>query len=273
MSRSVSASLRRILLAACCGCIITTDVVAALTTVENSPDSFDEPNLFGVNPFPGNANPSILETLYGESNVMRVDDELDRFMVHSGTTASVKAIAKFVGFNNPHFGFFPNASTTFVSLFTLGGSAYSVTGSGQIDAFASGGTFATGIRFGGSIYSSNPAANPVFPSIVDRLVTYRIVGNEGHPTNSIGAYVLGWEAGATNSDNDYQDVVFEIDGVSAVPEPMSAAPLALCALILLLVRTSRRRIAYRPRHKAEQRSQFDSHGGVSESLVWRHLSR
>ena len=148
---------------------------------------------------------------------MRIDDDLDKFMVHSGTTASVKAIAKFVGFNNPQFGYFPNGSTSFVSLFTLSGSAYSVTGSGQIEALASGATFATGIKFAASIYSSNPDANPVFPSIVDRLVTYRIVGNEGHPTNPIGAFVLGWEAGTTTSDNDYQDVVFEINGVMQFP--------------------------------------------------------
>jgi hypothetical protein len=243
MSRCVSASLRRILLAACCGFIITTSAIAALTPIENSPDSFNEPNLFGINPFPGNSNPSIVETVYGESNVVRVDDELDRFMVNSGTAASVKTIAKFVGLTNPQFGYFPNGSTTFVSLFTLGGSAYSVTGSGQIDVIASGGTFATGVRFAGSIYSSNPADNPVFPNIVDHLVTYRIVGNAGHPANSIGAYVLGWESSTSNSDNDYQDVVFEINGVSVVPEPMSAAPLGLCALILSLVRTSRRRIA------------------------------
>jgi hypothetical protein len=256
MSQWVSASLSTILITACCGCIITTNAAAALTQVENAPDAFDEPNLFGVNPFPGNSNPSIIETLYGESNVVRIDDELDRFMVHAGTTAFVKATAKFVGFNNPQFGFFPNGSTSFVSLFTLGGSSYSVTGSGQIEPVASGGTFATGIRFGGSIYSSNPAANPVFPGIVDRLVTFRIVGNEGRPTNPIGAYVLGWEAGASNADNDYQDVVFEISGVSAVPEPMSAAPLALCALSLSLVRTSRRHstlVAFIRPSRAEKR--------------------
>ena len=235
------ASLRRILLAAGCACIMTTDVLAALTPVQDSPDSFNEPNLVGVNPFPGNSNPSILETLYGESNVVRVDDDLDRFFVHAGTTASVKAVAKFVGLSNPQFGYFPNGSTTFVSLFTLGGSGYGVTGSGQIDIAASGATFATSARFAGSIFSSDPAANPVFPNIVDHLVTYRIVGNAGHPSNSLGAYVLGWEYSGSNTDNDYQDVVFEMNGVSAVPEPMSPAPLALCALRLWLLRTSRRR--------------------------------
>jgi len=214
--------------------------VAALTTIENSPDSFNEPNLIGINPFPGNTNPSILETLYGESNVARVDDDLDTFVVHSGTTASVKTVAKFVGLSNPQFGYFPSGSTSFVSLFTLGGSAYSVTGSGQIDSLVSGGTFAAGARFAGSIYSSNPADNPVFPNIVDHLVTYRIVGNAGHPTNPIGAYVLGWESSTSNTDNDYQDTVFEISGVSVVPEPMSNVTLVICVLTVALGRGSSR---------------------------------
>jgi hypothetical protein len=241
VSRCVGMLLRRILLATCCVYIITTDVVAALTTIEHSPDSFDEPNIYGVNPFPGNANPSILETLYGESNVVRVDDDLDRFLVHNGTTASVKALARFVGFSSPQFGFFPNGSTSFVSLFTMGGDAYSVTGSGQIEVLSSGGSFATGVRFGGTIYSSDPAVNP---NLSDRLVTYRIVGNAGHSTNRIGAYVLGFEAGSvTSTDNDFQDVVFEINNVSAVPEPASVAPLAIYALSLSLLRTPRRRAA------------------------------
>ena len=142
-----------------------------------------------------------------------------------------------------NLGSFQTVQQLSVSLFTLSGTGYSVTGSGQIDALASGGTFATSARFAGSIYSSNPADNPVSPNITDHLVTYKIVGNAGHPANVTGAYILGWESSTSNTDNDYQDVVFEINGVSIVPEPMSAAPLALCALILSLVRTSRRRTA------------------------------
>lgn len=42
---------------------------AALTAINDSPDFYDEPNLIGDNPYPENANPSVLETLYGESNL------------------------------------------------------------------------------------------------------------------------------------------------------------------------------------------------------------
>jgi hypothetical protein len=46
-------------------------VRGALTTIVDSPDIYDEPNLIGMNPYAGNLNPSVLESLYGEANVVR----------------------------------------------------------------------------------------------------------------------------------------------------------------------------------------------------------
>jgi hypothetical protein len=154
--------------------------------------------------------------------------------VPTGNAVSVKTVAKFVGFASPQFGFFPDGTGDLVSLFILSGDEYAVSGAGTIDPMVSGSWFTFGIKFGGSIYSSNPAANPVFPIITDHLVTYQVVGNEGHPANPIGSYVLGWEAGAANADNDYQDVVFEVSGITAVPEPTAVVFVTHVALILVV---------------------------------------
>src|SRR5262245_23284961 len=71
---------------------------AAFTPISNSPDEFNEPNLLGINPYPGNLNPSVLSTLYGENNLRRVDDSFDTGFRHTGTSATVKPVARF---NNP----------------------------------------------------------------------------------------------------------------------------------------------------------------------------
>ena len=196
----------------------STGAWAALTQIADSPDVHDEPNLLGNNPFPGNLNPSILETLYGESNLARIDDLLDTRFVHTGSEASVKAAARFTFSSHP-FGFFPNTTGGFVPVFTMNGDNYSVTGGGALNLLETGPTFTLGLKLGATLFSSDPAANVPHPNIVDHLVTFQIVGNSGHPTNAIGAYVLAWEVGGSNSDNDYQDLVYEISGLRPVPEP------------------------------------------------------
>jgi len=203
---------------------------AAPTPISNSPDNNDEPNLIGTNPFPGNLNPSVLETLYGELNVARIDDLQDTRFIHTGSGASVKAAARFTISAAP-LGFFPNGTGSFVPVFTMGGNNYAVTGGGVLDPVDTGPSFTLALRFGGTLYNSNPAANVPHPNIIDHLVTYQIVGNSGHPNNAIGAYVLAWEVGGSNTDNDYQDLVYEISGVSPVPEPTSLLLLTVAALL------------------------------------------
>ena len=74
--------------------------LAALTVIKDAPDQFNEPNLIGINPFPNNLNPSVLETLYGENNLGRIDDSFDVAFQQTGSVATVKAVARF---NNPIF--------------------------------------------------------------------------------------------------------------------------------------------------------------------------
>jgi hypothetical protein len=82
--------------------------------------------------------------------------------------------------------------------------------------------------------SSNPAANFLGQ---DKMVTFRISGVDGHPNNQIGNYVLAWEY-FSNDDLDYQDVVFEINGVVPVPEP-STFVISLAALAFARIRCRR----------------------------------
>lgn len=208
-------------------------VLAALTIISDSPDQADEPNLIGLNPFPNNVNPSVLETLYGENNLDRVDDSLDTAFRQTGDMATVKAVARF---NNPSI----QESFRYLNLNTdvartalmihqtaMPSGRRSPVGynpatdlAGLISMADSGPVFE--VQVAGS---SNPAKNFAGQ---DKMVTFRISGANGHPNNQIGNYVLAWEY-FSNDDLDYQDVVFEISGVVPVPEP-SALLTSLAAL-------------------------------------------
>jgi hypothetical protein len=198
---------------------------AALTVINNSPDQANEPNLIGINPFPNNMNPSVLETLYGENHLSRIDDSIDLAFQQTGSVATIKAVARF---NNPTI----QESFRYLNLDTgvtrtalmihqtfMTGGFKSPVGynpatdlSGLISLADSGPIFE--VRVAGS---SNPAKNF---SGQDKMVTFRISGIDGHPSNQIGNYVLAWEY-FDNDDLDYQDIVFEIGGVvpTVVPEP------------------------------------------------------
>jgi hypothetical protein len=198
---------------------------AAVTQIADAPDQFNEPNLIGVNPYPNNLSPSVLETVYGESNLRRVDDGSDIAFRHTGMAATVKAVARF---NNPsiedRLRFF-NPVTDFsrvihgfsrvppAGLFPVGYNP-AAQFSNPIAIAESGPVFELGLSSG---RRSNPIRNTVYQ---DMMVTFEIIGNAGHPNNQIGNYVVGWEA-FPNDDLDFQDVVYEISGAVPVPEPAS----------------------------------------------------
>jgi hypothetical protein len=68
----------------------------------------DEPNLIGVNSFPGHLAPSVLETLYGEANLRRIDDRYDIAFRHTGVEATVTTVAHFGGRGGMSLFFTPN---------------------------------------------------------------------------------------------------------------------------------------------------------------------
>jgi len=215
---------------------VTSIVGAVQTPIADSPDANNEPNLLGVNPYPDNLNPSVLESLYGESNLRRVDDALDRAFRHTGDHAIVKAVARF---NHPsieeQFAYFDPSAGNWQTvlrfqrvppnfLYPVGYVLPTVL-DGVIPRSESGPVFEVRAR---SQITSNPSHNP---SGQDMLVTFEIVGVAGHPNNQIGNYVLAWEV-FPNTDMDYQDVVFELSGAVPVPvpEPTSCALIA-CGLL------------------------------------------
>lgn len=187
---------------------------AALTVIKDSPDFYDEPNLIGVNPYPGNASPSVLETLYGESNLRRVDDREDAAFRHTGVEAIVTPVAKF-DISSLLLLIIPNGSKPFY----MGEPVTSAGGTNgyhpnvppaSIPIAASGEIF--GFQNHHQLYS-DPFYNT---GEVDYAVTYEIVGNNGHENNVIGNYVICWDSGK-NGDRDFQDAVFEISGATPVP--------------------------------------------------------
>jgi hypothetical protein len=198
---------------------------ATRTHIADASDNDNEPNLVGNNPFPLNLSPSVLETLYGEINLRRVDDAFDVAFRHTGTEASVKAVARF---NNPSVDDrlrFYNPVTDFSRAvhgfnrvppgfqFPVGYDP-DTQFSNPILPAESGSVFEIGLS---SARRSNPTHNA---GGQDLMVTFEIIGNAGYPNNPIGNYVVGWDA-FSNDDLDFQDVVYEISGAVPVPEPTS----------------------------------------------------
>lgn len=207
-------------------------VSAGLTAINDSPDEHDEPNLIGINPFPNNLNPSVIETLYGEQNVRRVDDSLDVAFRHTGELATVDAVARFTCCLSSFY-YITDGSDQFqqvLRIITSGPSDsepqgyYPPTFSDLLPetiALAdSGSIFEVAIHGTGR---SNPAHNN---GTGDHMVTFEIIGNDGHPENQIGNIVVAFEGFPAN-DTDFQDLVFELSGVVPVPEPTASMLLAM----------------------------------------------
>jgi len=215
---------------------------AAFTPIGDSPDQHNEPNLVGVNPYPFNPNPSILETLYGEANLRRVDDDLDRMFAHTGAAATVKVVGKFSGIGN-QIGFFPPGSTSLDAVLRFRDSRYigfdpevvlSSNDNGIIDPAVSGPIFPLGLH---RTVTSIPGRNT---SGIDQMVTFEIIGAIGHPNNVVGNYVVAFEDNP-NNDVDYQDVVAEIGGAVPVPEPAGWILIAWPGLCFVISAASRSR--------------------------------
>jgi hypothetical protein len=214
---------------------------ADLTTIANAPDRWDEPNLIGVNPYPLNLNPSVLETLYGESNLRRVDDLYDRAFRHTGSQATVRAMARFNETSTEMILRYYNRDTgssgTVHTFQRIGSFPFGYNTRTQINnpilPSASGSVFELGLenmKRSHSIHNRNGQ---------DMLVTYEIIGNAGHPNNQIGNYVLAWEYW-WNDDLDFQDGVYELSGAVPLPEPASCLMAGLLLALLSCARWRRR---------------------------------
>ena len=200
---------------------------AAATTIQLNPGG--EPSL---------ATPGgILDTLYGLSNLTRIDDESDQLWDNPGTIEAT-ALAKYSSYSQA-FGYLPGDSGgSFVELF-------SVTADGQQSSTPISFTIATS----GAIFrwADDPNGAETAPGFwssfqddngdgLDHMVTFQITGTAGHSGNTLGAYVLAFEDLPGGGDNDYNDLVVEVRMIApplttAVPAPGSLALLAV-ALVL-----------------------------------------
>ena len=170
----------------------------------------------------------VLDTLYGLENLQRIDDFnasiTDQVWYNPGSgTATAKA--KYAGLTHD-FGYFPGASGgSFVTLFSTGGSmfGYYTSGSEPTGTFTvaqSGPQFRFGLDIIDSpdLWSSLQSEND---QGWDHMVSFLITGGP-----SEGNYVVGWED-LNLGDQDYDDLVFEFEGVSPGPPVPEATTLML----------------------------------------------
>ena len=160
----------------------------------------------------------ILDTLYGLSNLTRIDDDFDQ--IWNPANGYANAVAKFAGYSQD-FGYIPQKdgmfnSADFVSLFYVPGGTNGI-GLGGPDA-----TFSSGeINF---LWALKPSGAPLWTSwpgqnsdSLDHMVTWLIAGSERK-------YVIAWEDLKGGGDRDFNDLVVE---VSVAPVPIPAAMLLL----------------------------------------------
>jgi len=180
-----------------------------------------EPDLFAG--LSSNPQGNIMDTLYGPGNYTRVDDSFDQIWMNFSGAAQVRAA--FAGslsslyYNSGSQTDFLVTSNT--SLGYLNQSWVPLPSTSEPFSWTMKNTNGNTFR---SIQSQNPGG-------VDRMVSFQITGNSGHPTNAIGDYVIAWED-LPGSGGDFQDFVVEVSSVAAIPEPSSFLLLSvglLCA--------------------------------------------
>lgn len=193
------------------------EAFAVLTPISLSPDS-------PVAPFTSAsllASSGILDTIYGLSNIVRINDDYDKYWEISGSTGTATAQAKFAGnkqylYAGSQFLF----AVTGVNGFLNGSPNAIITEPGSFK-FYDDPTNTTGLPGNPPPkWSSLPSENVAYSEELaglDRMVTFKIVNNIGKSNNVIGNYVMAWE---DLNDNDYNDIVYEFSGIKAiVPEP------------------------------------------------------
>lgn len=153
----------------------------------------------------------ILDQLYGLANLQRVDDGIDQ--VWSPANGRATAQAKFASYDQ-EFGYLPDlndpgfADDSFVSLFTV--TANGINLGGPTATLGSG-----NVNF---LWAVDPSGAPLWTSSqsqnsdgLDHMVTWEIIDKPN-------AFVIAWEDLVGGGDQDYNDLVVEVN-VAPVPVP------------------------------------------------------
>lgn len=189
-----------------------------------SPASGGELGLIGNN--------GILDQLYGQANLVRIEDPQDNVWLNGGGQVTVTSRARFAGFS---FSFGYLDKNQFHPLFQTNGYGFSLTGSGVM-TFPS--EFQWGLNpSGASLWSSNPSDNP---DLSDHMVTFLITSGA-----RAGNYVIAWEDLWHLGDHDYNDLVLEVSGAAPLTTPEPGSWLLLSAGVLSMVAFSRLRFPKR----------------------------
>jgi uncharacterized protein DUF4114 len=198
--------------------------LASATTI--LPNSGGEPSL---------ATPGgILDSLYSLGNLTRMDDSLDQKWENTGL-AHVVVVAKYAGYSQT-LGYLPgDTGAVFVPLLT-------VTDTGAIDGTEI--TFTSDESGADFRWGDDPNGGAVAPGLYsaredgnadlrDHMVTWLITGNDGHPGNRLGAYVVAFEDLFGLGDRDYNDLVVLVWGVTDGPLVPAPASLLLVAVAMV----------------------------------------
>lgn len=203
----------------------------------------------------------ILDQLYGLDNLTRVQDSgatnaVDQYWTVRGDSATVTGRAKYAGFPL-QFGILSGESGWDYDItMTTGANKHGIYGQTKgmpipsVRRSIAGSELSDIFRFGlrlpnkrGYIWSSVPTDNAVMPGGftgdgTDHMVTWQITGNAGYEGNQIGNYIVAWEDLAANGslggsyDADYNDLVVEISGVQAIPEPAGFSLFTLMGIFV-----------------------------------------
>jgi hypothetical protein len=167
----------------------------------------------------GMAEPGgILDQMYGLSNLVRVDDDVDQIWFPANGNATV--VAKFPS-SDQDFGYIPDLNSdnifdeAFVSLLTVPGGTTGINLGGPSGALTSG-----NVNF---VWALNPSGEPLWTSrtsqnsdSLDHMVTWAITGGAG-----AGNWVIAWEETNGGGDRNFADLVLEVS-VYPIPEPATS---------------------------------------------------
>ncbi len=177
--------------------------------------SFSEPDLMGI-----------LDDEFGLDSLLRIDDDMDLYWTVTGEI-SATVIAKHAGYSQ-NSGFL-NSNNNFSSLLYV---PYMDAQSASSDEAETGSQIRFGLTRGAKpssgnkpIFSSNQSDNVLChrsscsPEL-DHMVSWLITDGE-----YVGDYVLAWEDLMFLGDQDYNDLVIRVSGVSQIGMSQSAVPV------------------------------------------------